>query len=158
MEIEFKEEQRFTQWWLWLILIAIGSVPALGIYKQLILKENFGNDPMSNSNLVVMAVLIFGLIALFWFMRLKTTINSQEIEMHFFPFFKKNVQWERVKSIQVVNYGFIGGWGIRLWTKYGTIYNVKGNKGLAIELHDGKRFVIGTQQEIKLKQLLEKIK
>jgi len=24
MKIEFKEEQKFTQWWLWLILIPIG--------------------------------------------------------------------------------------------------------------------------------------
>ena len=158
MEKVFIEEQRFTQWWLWIILAAVGCVPIMGIYKQLVLKENFGNNPMSNANIVLMSVLIFGLIALFWLMRLKTTIDSQGIQMQFYPFFKKNIRWEQIKSIQVVNYGFVGGWGILLWTKYGTIYNIKGNKGLAIELQDGTRLVIGTQREVELKQVLESIK
>ena len=44
----------------------------------------------------------------------------------------------------------MGGWGIRLWTKYGTVFNIKGKKGLAIELYSGKKFLIGTQKEIEL--------
>lgn len=89
-------------------------------------------------------------------MRLKTTIDSQGIQMQFYPFVSKHIRWEQIKNIKVVNYGFEGGWGIRFWTKYGTIYNIKGNKGLAIELQNGKRFLIGTEKEFELKQLLEK--
>jgi hypothetical protein len=59
--------------------------------------------------------------------------------------------------MKVLNYGFVGGWGVRLWTKYGTVYNVKGNIGLAIELKNGTKFLIGTQKEIELRSFLEKI-
>ncbi|NGX84319.1 DUF1705 domain-containing protein [Aequorivita sp. KMM 9714] len=154
----FKEEQKFTQWWLWLILIGIGVLPIIGIYKQLIIEEKFGDSPMSDLELIIFSIFIFGLIALFWFMRLKTNIDQNEIRMRFFPLVKKQVKWKDVKSVEVVNYGFVGGWGIRLGTKYGTVYNTKGNRGLAIELLNGKKLLIGTQKETELKEILEKIR
>lgn len=156
MKIEFKEEQKFTQWWLWLLLIGIGLIPVYGIYRQLIQGEVFGDNPMSGTGLIFFAIFVFGIIALFWFMKLKTEIDQKEIRMTFIPFTKRNVQWNDIKSAKVVNYGFVGGWGIRLWTKYGTVYNTKGNKGLAIKLQNGKKFLIGTQKETELNKILEK--
>ncbi len=156
MIIEFKEEQKFTQWWLWLILIPIGVLPVIGIYKQLITGERFGDKPMSDFGLIIFAIITFLLLGLFFVMKLKTSIDKNGIRMSFFPFVKKKVDWNELKNIKVVNYGFIGGWGIRLWTKYGTVYNIKGNKGLAIELKSGKKFLIGTQKESELSNILKK--
>lgn len=156
MKIEFIEEQKFTQWWLWLILIAIGILPIIGIYNRLILGEKFGDKPMSDFGLIIFCVFIFGLIAMFWFMRLKTEIDQNEIRMNFFPFVKKRINWKDIKKVEIVNYGFVGGWGIRLGTKYGTVYNTKGNKGLAIELLNGKKFLIGTQKETELNKIVDK--
>ena len=157
MSIAFKETQKFSQWWLWLILLLIGALPILGIYKQLIIGEKFGDKPMSDFGLIIFAVFVFSLIAMFWFMRLKTEIDQDEIRMNFFPFVKKRVNWKEIKNAEIVNYGFVGGWGIRLWTKYGTLYNMKGDKGLAIALTDGKKFLIGTQKPEELTAILEKI-
>ena len=156
MKVEFKEVQKFTQWWLWLILIGIGLMPIYGIYKQLILGENFGSKPMSDFGLIIFCVLIFGFIAMFWIMRLITEIDENEIRMSFFPFTKKQVSWKEIKNVEIVNYGFVGGWGIRIGTKYGTVYNTKGNKGLAIELTNGKKFLIGTQKETELNRIVKK--
>ncbi|MDW5290345.1 hypothetical protein [Formosa sp. PL04] len=157
MKIEFKEEQKFTQWWVWVLLFGIGILPIMGIYKQFILGEKFGNMPMSNFGLIVFSIFIFTLIAMFWFVKLKTEIDQNEIRIHFFPFLKKHINWKEIKSAEIVNYGFVGGWGIRLWTKYGTVYNTKGNKGLAIELLDGNKFLIGTQKEIELNNTVKKM-
>jgi hypothetical protein len=156
MIIKFKEQQKFTQWWLWVILIVIGFLPIIGIYKQLIIGENFGSKPMTNIELGLVSLLVFGVIALFWLIKLETEINSNEIRMRFFPFIKKKVLYKDIKNAKVVNYGFVGGWGIRLWTAYGTVYNIKGNKGLAIELLNGEKFLIGTQKENELKIIVEK--
>ena len=156
MKIEFKEEQKFTHWWLFLILIGIGILPILGIYKQLILGEKFRDTPMSDFGLIIFYVFTFGLITLFLFMRLKTEIDQNEIRMNFFPLVKKRVSWKEIKKVEIVTYGFVGGWGIRLWTKYGTVYTIKGNKGLAIELLNGKKFLIGTQKETELNKIVEK--
>jgi len=158
MKTEFKEEQKFTQLWLWIILIGIGTLPIYGIYKQLIVGKKFGSKAMSDIGLIFFAVFVFSLIALFWFMRLKTEIDKNEIKLNFFPFVKKRVNWNEIKSAKIVDYGFVGGWGIRLWTKYGTVYNMKGKIGLAIELNDGKKFLIGTQKETKLSRIVNEIK
>jgi hypothetical protein len=157
MKTEFKEEQKFTQWWLWLILIGIGTLPLYGIYSQFILGEKMGTNPMSDVGLLLFSVFVFCFLLLFYLMRLKTEIDQDEIRMNFFPFVKKRIQWNQIKKADVVNYGFVGGWGIRLWTSYGTVYNTKGDRGLAIELLDGKKLLIGTQKEAALKAVLEKI-
>ncbi|MEO6347595.1 MAG: hypothetical protein ABIO60_06760 [Aquaticitalea sp.] len=157
MKIKFKEIQKFTQWWLWLLLIGIGILPLFAIYKQLILGVKFGDKPMSDLGIIVFSVLIFSLIAMFFFMRLKTEIDKHEIKINFFPFVKKRVSWKEIKSAKIVNYGFVGGWGIRLWTTYGTVYNIRGNKGLAIELVNGKKFLIGTQKETELNRIVKTI-
>ena len=78
MKTEFKEEQKFTQWWLWLILIPIGILPIFGIYKQLILGEQFGDKPMSDLGLIIFSVFIFSLIGLFLKMKLKTSIDKNK--------------------------------------------------------------------------------
>jgi len=157
MKIEFKEEQKFTQWWLWLILIPIGVLPIIGIYKQLIKGEEFGDKPMSDLGLIIFSIFIFSLLGLFFIMKLKTSIDKNGIRMSFFPFVKKKVDWSEIKNTKIANYGFVGGWGIRLWTKYGTVYNIKGNKGLAIELKSGKKFLIGTQKETELNEVVGKM-
>lgn len=110
---------------------------------------------MSDTGLIVFSILMFALIGLFLLIKLKTTINDNEIRMSFFPFVKKKIKWDKIKKAEVVNYGFVGGWGIRIWTKYGVVYNVRGNKGLAIELSNGKKLLIGTQKEAELRRAIE---
>lgn len=156
MKIEFKEEQKFTQWWLWLILLPIGLLPIIGIYKQIILGEPFGDKPMPDIGLIIFTIFIFSLLGLFKVMKLKTNIDNDKIEMSFFPFVKKTTKWTDMKKAEVINYGFVGGWGIRLRTKYGTVYNIKGNKGLAIELLNGKKYLIGTQKETEMYEIVKK--
>src|SRR5690554_7970649 len=90
MKIQFKEEQKFTQWWLWLILIGIGVMPIIGIYKQIIIGGTYGDNPMSYLGLTIFSLLIYGIIALFLFMRLKTEITQDEISVKFIPFTKRS--------------------------------------------------------------------
>lgn len=154
MESEFKEKQKFTQWWLWLFLIGLGFFQAYGLFKQLIIGENFGDKPMSDIGLIIFAILPFGIIFLFWYMKLETVIDQKEIRIKFAPLIKKTFKWEDVKSATVLNYKFVG-YGIRLFTSYGTVYNTKGNTGLAIELKSGKKILIGTQKGDELAQIIE---
>ncbi len=153
MEIKFTEEQKFTQWWLWIGLIGFGVYEIYNLYQHFIL----GEKKFTDLSQIVFSIIIFSVIILFFRIRLITNINQNEIRMKFFPFVKKHISWKDVKSAEIVNYGFVGGWGIRLWTKYGTVYNTKGNKGLAIELKNGKKFLIGTQKETELNNVVEKM-
>ena len=156
--LTFNEKQKFTQWWLWFILIAVGVSPLIGIYTQLIQKKPFGDSPLTDTGLIIYTITIFAIIILFLALTLRTKITIKGIQMNYFPFVKKEILWTEIKTAEVVNYGFVGGWGMRWGTAYGTVYNTKGNKGLAIALHNGKTFVIGTQKEDEMKTMVEKAK
>lgn len=150
----FSEQQKFTQWWIWLILIGVAVNPIYGLYMQIYLGEQFGDKLMSNFGLFFYLILSFLVLILFLVMKLNTTINSDGIQMSFFPFKTKKVNWAEIKNVEVINYGFVGGWGIRLWTKYGTVYNIRGNKGVFIELKNGTKFLIGTQRGEEMKMAI----
>ena len=127
----FTEKQRFNQWWLWLIVIATCIVPIIGIYKQIINDVPFGNNPMSNNTLILSAVIS--------------------------PFVKRNYSFNEIETYKVIDYGFVGGWGIRYTMKYGTVYNTKGTKGLFIKLKDGKTMVVGTQKPEELQRIIKQL-
>jgi hypothetical protein len=109
MKIEFKEEQKFTQWWLWMILIPAGISPIIGIYQQIIIGEPFGDRAMSGISLMVSTIFMFSIIGLFFLLNLKTSIDNDKVEMRFFPFVKKTTKWTDIKKADVVSYGFVGG-------------------------------------------------
>jgi hypothetical protein len=155
MKIEFKEQQKFTQWWIWLLLIGLGAIAVYGIIQQFLFGIDFGDKPMSNIGLIIFTLFVFGFIYFNWYMTLITEITNEGIKVRFVPFVKKEIKWNELKSAKIVNYGFVG-YGIRLGSKYGTVYNMNGNKGLAVELNNGKKFVIGTQKELELKKVVEK--
>ncbi|AWX44525.1 hypothetical protein HME9304_01528 [Flagellimonas maritima] len=157
MHFRFKEEQRFNQWWVWIILMGIILFTGYGIFKQVVLKEPFGNNPMSDLGLYLFALAMLGLTAWFYCIKLSTKIDQNEISIRFAPFVNRTVSWKDVKSAKVINYGFVGGWGMRLWTRYGTVYNVKGNKGLSLQLKNGEKFLVGTQKEKELAKVIESL-
>lgn len=93
---------------------------------------------------------------MFLMMRLKTEIDNKEIRMSFFPLVKKRIIWNKIKSREVLNYGFVGGWGIRMLTKYGIVYNARGNQGLYLVFNNGNKMILGTQNPEGLIKFLEK--
>lgn len=156
MSIIFEERQKMTQWWLQLIFGGLTLVPIYGLYQQLVKGEDFGTNPMPNIGLVLFALLMLGLMILIRTMELKTRIDEEAIDMEYRPLARKRILWKDVASASVLSYGFVGGWGVRLGTSYGTVYNAKGNKGLALVLKDGKKLLIGTQKEAELKEVVQR--
>ena len=156
MPFEFTENQRFSQKWLWAILISVSFVIVFIFYMQIYKGNPVGTNPMPDGGVIVSSIIFFAIIGFFRLIRLTTEINHTKIQMRFFPFVKKTVMWSEIKTAKVLNYGFIGGWGIRATKEYGTVYNIRGNKGLAIELHNGKKLLIGTQKESELENIVNK--
>jgi|SRR5690606_3810237 len=154
----FTESQRFNQWWAWVIIIFACGFPFVGIYYQLILGKSFGDNPMSNNGLVIFAICSLLFVFMFYKMQLKTEITHENLSFRFIPFINRTISLSEISSMEVINYGFVGGWGIRFATKYGTVYNIKGNKGLYVHLKDGKTFIIGTQKPEQLAKIVEQLK
>jgi len=158
MQYQFTETQKFDQWWLRLMLLVPMFIFLYGIYKQIIKGDPWGSNPLSDKALIAISILTFLFILFFWFIKMETKIDARGINLKFTPFKKKFYSWSEIDSSEVINYGFVGGWGVRMGTKHGTVYNVKGNKGLKLILKNGKKLVIGTQREEELKKAISKIK
>lgn len=152
MKKTFKETQRFTQWWLWLILLSAFLLPLILLFQDM----EEGTEP---NMIVVLVVFIFGIafLAFFRIMNLQTEIDQQKIFVRYYPILSKTFLWKDVQSAELLDYGFVGGWGVRYFTKYGTVFNIKGRKGLALVLKNKKKYLIGTQKEQELKNYLSDV-
>ena len=153
----FTEKQKFTQWWLWLILFGLLSIPICGLFLQFIMDKPFGDNPTSDGGLMLFALFMLLFLGFFYSITLKTEIDEQGIRMIFFPFVHKSIPWEKVENAEIVTYSIFIGWGIRLFTPYGTAYNIKGNKGLALTLKEGTKLMIGTQKAVELQAFIKGI-
>ncbi len=150
----FSETQRFTQWWLWLILIGVWSSMVYSIVT-------------APSQTDTAAYVSFGigilLPLLFWQMKLTTRIEAEGIYVRFTPFhFKeKFYAWDSISACYVRDYSPLreyGGWGIKYsFNGNGLVYNVAGSVGLQLNFKDGEPVLIGTQKGEEIKQLLVKM-
>ncbi|WGH76805.1 DUF6141 family protein [Tenacibaculum tangerinum] len=154
----FKEEQRFTQWWLWILLITINGLFLYGTYQQLFLKIPYGDNPMPNSMLIITTLVLLCFTSFFYFTKLETRIDEHGIHYRFYPInlnYKK-IPWKDINEVNVIKYRPItdyGGWGIK-----GNAVNVKGNIGIKIYTKDNKNKLIGTQKENEARSVLETYK
>ncbi len=151
--ILFRENQKFIQWWLWVLLISITAIPIYGLYKQVMIGEPFGSRPGSNMELSILLILMSIMLLFFYKMELRTEINPKEIRIRFFPFSTKTISIQEIDKLAVTDYGFVGGWGIRYISTSKVVYNVRGSKGLYVA-RKHKIIIIGTQKEEELRQVI----
>ena len=117
-----------------------------------------GSKPLPDIGMILFLLFMLGFLAFFWMLKLTTEIDKEGIKMNYFPFTDKALKWEEVKSAEVLDYGFVGGWGVRIGTKYGTVYNTSGKMGVALILKNGKKICIGTQRVEEMKKIVEDTK
>ncbi|MBP6302647.1 MAG: hypothetical protein KBB37_04880 [Bacteroidia bacterium] len=150
----FNELQKFKNTWFWFIL-AGGSIYL--IVNILIYKKSITFLPPSIHFIMLFSTM--GSAIVFWVMRLKTKIDSTGIEVQLSAFARSKHEWKwgEIKRAYVRQYKPLleyGGWGIRYSFKNGRAFNVKGKIGLQLELNDGKKILIGTQQKDELNTVL----
>lgn len=151
----YYEKQKFNQWWIKLSIF----IPFVIVFWGVITGRTQGEN---GSSMLVAAVVLGFVSVLFYFTNLETRIDNEGITMRFFPFQRVYyyVRWDEIKSAHVRTYKPIreyGGWGLRYSFKNGKAYNVAGTVGLQLELKSGKKFLIGTQNELELRQFLTEL-
>jgi len=147
----FKENQRFNQWWLWLGMIALVAV---FIYQRYPFKFN--------QEFFIPFVVLSIVIGFLFSINLSTRIDEYGIHVKMFPFHLKTVsyKWSELHRVEVVEYNPIteyGGWGLRISRK-GKAFNVKGYKGIKLQTADGRSRMIGTQKFDEAKIEIEQYK
>ncbi len=167
----FSETQTFRytwSWWLVLVItVGLGYVFGNGLYTQLILGEQWGDKPMSDTGLIIMNVsmgsMMLVIFTLIHTMKLKIEIDAANIYYHYFPFVmrKQTISAQDVDKIYVRKYNPIweyGGWGYRIRPGSGRALNVAGKWGLQLELKNGKKLLLGTQMPQVMQDAINQLK
>ena len=164
----FEEEQRFRQPWVWaIVLLSVVGLVVLfgyGLIQQLILKEPFGDNPASDTNLTMAAVTTFvvggGSTLLLYKMKLTTKLDSNCLHIVFSPLRRRDIPLSDIYRWEARTYNPIrdyGGWGIKVGRR-GWAYNVSGNRGVELELTNGKKLLIGSQRSEELSAAISRAK
>jgi hypothetical protein len=170
-KILFKEEQRFNQWWIWLLLIfsfAVSVIPIwYGLFQQIHTGKPWGDNPASNTGLLIIAIfttlLMTGILLIFKTTCFYIEIRESGIYFRFPPLARK---WRIISKDEIERYtvgkynpiGEYGGWGVRRsYGKYGRAYNVSGNFGLRLYLKNGKVLLLGTQRTQAISFAMQKM-
>ncbi|OGL48104.1 MAG: hypothetical protein A2161_12740 [Candidatus Schekmanbacteria bacterium RBG_13_48_7] len=155
----FSEIQRFDQVWIWIPIIFIAGSMWMGFIIQIILGSKLGSKPAPDIVVIIIWILI-GIILPFLFFKIKlvTEVRDDGLYIKFHRHIKYS--FNEIKTYEACTYRPIreyGGWGIRYGLK-GKAYNVKGNRGVQLELTNGKRILIGSQKPEELVMAIDSAK
>ena len=141
----FEEKQKFTQWWLWVILL---SFPIISV------------GPFDDNEINLYYVLIgLAIPFLFYLFELRLKVDKDGFHYQFFPFHLKSqvIKMDEIESFKAMEYSPLkeyGGWGIKYGFQ-GKAYNVSGNKGVKIFLKNGSNIMFGSQNHKELAKALK---
>jgi len=185
-KILFSEQQKYNQVWHYVLFSALFITPGIilyGVIQQVVYGIQWGDDPMSNTDLIILFVFVFGIMCgvsvLLLMTRLETMITHEKISVKMFPFHSsfRHYRWEDISEATVrrnVSVRELGGHGLRkgggLGFKFGvtgihlarkfnkgTSYTISGRQVLQLILKDGKKILIGTQKVNELEAAIFKM-
>lgn len=170
-KIYYKEEQRFRQWWTWILLIVLCVVTVIplwtGLYRQVSAGIPYGDRPAGDAELAAITtfvtLLMGGILWLFSAMKLQVEISDNGLRFRYPPLVRK---WREIGKDEIVRYEVgkynpvvdYGGWGIRIgFLKRKKAYNVSGNLGLHLSLISGRTILLGTRRPQAVAAAMEKL-
>ena len=161
--VQFYEEQRFRQIWIWIIILGSIGVWIYSMTVQVFMDHDFGNKMGSNLLLILLGLLPVLLIYLFFSVKLITQADKEGVHYRFAPWQRKFrvIRPEDIQEYKIRKYRPLieyGGWGVRQGSrKYGNAYNVSGNIGMQFILKNGKKILVGTQKADSFLRAVDKM-
>jgi len=149
----FHEEQAFRQRH---ARVALATPPAAILFitlRQLVWRRPWGNPPVSNGELLFLSILLVLVYVRLVTVRLVTDLRPTEIAVRLRGLWqKRKIPMDQVRAARVVEYDPVrdfGGYGFRSGAR-GPAYIAGGNRGVELELRDGRKVLIGSQDAAQL--------
>lgn len=148
-KILFSETQRFRQWWLWTLLILLNGLLAVMAYTHVFEKPTITDHLAETITICAVALLMFFLTFGMLSVKLETRISADRISVCLCPIQRsyRHFYWNDIIRCYIRDYspiGEFGGWGFR-GTKRNRALNIDGSMGIQLQLKDGNKLLIGTQ-------------
>lgn len=163
----FEEKQRFTQWWLWVIIapttLGILFLFGHGIYQQMILGEPWGDRPMTDEMLVIVSLFsvtaMVVMVIAFFASVLEVVVDKGGVAYKYFPLVRS---WRRIEKENVQSFehhqGLVLSYGIQMDLSGNRTVNVKGRDTIELTMNDGSKLRVGTQRPQEFMSALQAMK
>jgi hypothetical protein len=153
----FKERQA-----MWQNPIMWGVLPGMIFAFTMVFTKAKPDGSIDWTGVWVLAIVFGLLIFLVVLGNMRTEITEECIRVRWFPLQRKvrEIRWADVKKAELRNYSPLteyGGWGLK-GSRKNRAYNVTGDRGLQLELNDGKKVLIGTRKSEALEALLHELR
>jgi hypothetical protein len=136
----YHEEQRFRQWWVWLLVVAVAAIQWWALVQQIILGQPLGDNPLPDWAAWVL-----------W-------VTADQVVIRYRPLTRRSISLADIQQATARTYKPIaeyGGWGLKGWSSRNIAYNVSGHQGVQLVLRDGRRVMLGSQRAEELAQAIE---
>jgi hypothetical protein len=159
--VKFQEIQRFSQIWLWLLVLITGLPSYYAMFREPLGLSYFDIAPGFQKFLLVFFVLHSLIVVLLLIVRLKVEISGRFLTYQFFPFHlkKKKYPLNQIHSAFIREFNPLkeqSAVGIKFGNKTKP-YNIKGKWGLHIEFNNGRQLLLGTQKPEELDKVLKEL-
>jgi hypothetical protein len=162
----FKEQQRFSNWILWLMIISLAVAVWFWFVATVILSTSSASgleESITPVWFVVLVWVIAGIVipVFVFLLRFDLQIENGEIKFQYFPFHlkPKRLSIKEIKNYKIVRYdplGDYGGWGVQ--KKKNTIgYITPSNRGVIVLVENEMQLTFGTDQPKELYLAIDKV-
>jgi hypothetical protein len=155
----FREVQCIRRvWWVMLLVGGIACLTWYSFWQQILLGRPVGTNPGPDWAIAAIWLLCgIGLPVLLLTMRLIVEVHPGHISIRYVPLLRRRIPTAEIAHFRARSYRPIleyGGWGIKGWSRGRIAYNVRGNRGVELELRDGRQVMIGSQRADELEEAL----
>jgi hypothetical protein len=153
----FREDQRFTQPWLWALVVVVAVAVWVALVAQFV---GDGGDESGWALAIVAVVVGVGLPVLLAFIRLTVEVFADRVAIRFRPFVRRTIALDSVVAVDAVTYRPLreyGGWGVKGWSRRKVAYNVRGDRGVLLTLVDGRTVLLGSQRSAELEAAIGRL-
>lgn len=162
--VVYREEQNFD--WRVYAFVACCELVVWGIIAWYVRRAAPGHVPLGDFHGLPtswLAILLLAAATFFLFSLLRMTTEVSPTDVHVWfgwvPVYRKRLAALSIQRVEVVTYRPIHdhwGWGIRIARDGERVLSAKGNRGVRLELLDGTRLLIGSQQPEALARAVER--
>jgi len=131
------------------LLLNLAAIFPIGVFLSGVLPPG---DLGARITVLVAGVVM--MISAFAFSSLTIAVRDGQLSWWFGPgIVKKTIPLASIAAAQPTTTSILNGWGIHL-TGRGWLYNVAGRQAVLVTQHDGKRFLLGTDEPESLAQAI----
>jgi len=155
----FREEQRFRQWWVWVIVVVPAALAWWPFIRQIVQGEPIGHNPAPDWLVWVIWLFIgLGLPLLFGRISMVVEVTGDAVRVHYRPLARRTIALGEIEHVEARTYNPVkeyGGWGIKGWSKDKMAYNVSGNRGVELTLTGGRSVMLGSRRADELAAVIQ---